>query len=191
MANIKGSQTEKNLLAAFAGESQARNRYTMYAAKAKKDGFEQIAAIFEQTADHERMHAARLFNLLEGGELEITASFPAGVVGDTIDNLKESAAGEHYENSDMYPTFAKVAREEGFEGAARLFDNIAKAEVFHERRYKALIDKIAADKVFKSDSEVVWRCRKCGYEHTGSEAPGVCPTCAHPQAHFELACECM
>jgi rubrerythrin len=186
MTNLKGSLTEKNLLAAFAGESQARNRYTYFASQAKKDGFVQIQSIFEETANQEKEHAKRLFKFLEGGEVEIKAGFPAGVIGSTQDNLKASADGEHYEHTEMYPDFAKTAREEGFEAIATVFESIAVAEKQHEKRYLDLAANIEAGRVFKRDTEVVWRCRNCGYLHTGNEAPEVCPACAHPRAHFEL-----
>jgi len=188
MASIKGTQTEKNILTAFAGESQARNRYTYYAGQAKKEGFEQIAAIFEETANHEKEHAKRLFKMLEGGEVEIVGAFPAGTIGTTEDNLKAAAAGEHHETVSMYPDFAKVAREEGFEGIAKVFESIAVAEAYHERRYLGLADQVAAGTVFSKDKTVVWKCRNCGYNHEGPEAPQVCPACAHPQAHFEVLC---
>lgn len=183
---LKGSKTEVNLLTAFAGESQARNRYTYAAAKAKKEGFEQISFIFEETANQEKEHAKRLFKFLEGGEVSITASFPAGVIGSTVENLKEAAGGEHHEWSEMYPSFAKIARSEGFEDIAKVFEAIAIAEKQHEKRYLALKSNIESGKVFKRDSKVVWRCRNCGYLHTGNEAPDTCPACAHPKAHFEL-----
>jgi len=186
MPSLKGTQTEKNLLTAFAGESQARNRYTYFASKARKEGFVQMAHIFQETADQEKEHAKRLFKFLEGGELEISAAFPAGVIGDTLANLKASAAGEHYEQTEMYPSFAKVAREEGFEEIAVVFESIAVAERFHEKRFNALAANIEAGRVFKRDKPVVWRCRNCGYLHEGTEAPEKCPACAHPQAHFEL-----
>jgi len=186
MTDLKGSLTEKNLLTAFAGESQARNRYTYFASQAKKDGFVQIQSIFEETANQEKEHAKRLFKFLEGGEVEIKASFPAGVVGSTQENLKASAAGEHYEHTEMYPGFAKTAREEGFEAIATVFEAIAVAEKQHEKRYLDLAANIEAGRVFKRDTEVVWRCRNCGYLHVGNEAPQACPACAHPQAHFEL-----
>lgn len=183
---LKGSKTEVNLLTAFAGESQARNRYTYAAAKAKKEGFEQISFIFEETANQEKEHAKRLFKFLEGGEVSITASFPAGVIGSTVENLQEAAGGEHHEWSEMYPSFAKIARSEGFEDIAKVFEAIAIAEKQHEKRYLALKSNIESGKVFKRDSKVVWRCRNCGYLHTGNEAPDTCPACAHPKAHFEL-----
>ena len=186
MAELKGTQTEKNILTAFAGESQARNRYTYFAGKAKKEGFVQISAIFEETANQEKEHAKRLFKLLEGGEVEITGSFPAGVIGSTVENLKGSAEGEHYEHTEMYPGFAKIAREEGLNNIATIFESIAVAEKQHEKRYNDLIVNIEAGRVFKRDSEVVWRCRNCGYIHIGTEAPDKCPACDHPQAHFEL-----
>ena len=186
MTDLKGSLTEKNLLTAFAGESQARNRYTYFASQAKKDGFVQIQSIFEETANQEKEHAKRLFKFLEGGEVEIKAGFPAGVIATTRDNLKASAAGEHYEHTEMYPGFAKTAREEGFEAIAAVFESIAVAEKQHEKRYLDLAANIEAGRVFKRDTEVVWRCRNCGYLHTGNEAPEVCPACAHPRAHFEL-----
>ena len=186
MSNLKGTHTEKNILTAFAGESQARNRYTFFASKAKKEGFVQIASIFEETADQEKEHAKRLFKLLEGGEVEVTAGFPAGVIGSTLENLKASAAGENFEHTEMYPTFAKTARAEGFDAIADIFEAIAVAEKQHEKRYLDLAANIEADRVFKRDEEVVWRCRNCGYLHTGKEAPDLCPACAHPQAYFEL-----
>jgi len=183
---LKGSQTEKNLLTAFAGESQARNRYTYFASKAKKEGFVQISTIFEETANQEKEHAKRYFKFLEGGEVEVTAAFPAGVIGSTLENLKAAAAGEHYEHTEMYPGFANKAREEGFEAIAGAFEAISVAEKQHEKRYNDVAANIEADRVFKRDTEVVWRCRNCGYLHTGKEAPEVCPACVHPQAHFEL-----
>jgi len=186
VTDLKGSLTEKNLLTAFAGESQARNRYTYFASQAKKDGFVQIQSIFEETANQEKEHAKRLFKFLEGGEVEIKAGFPAGVIANTRDNLKASAAGEHYEHTEMYPGFAKTAREEGFEAIAAVFESIAVAEKQHEKRYLDLAANIEAGRVFKRDTEVVWRCRNCGYLHTGNEAPEVCPACAHPRAHFEM-----
>lgn len=183
---LKGSQTEINLLTAFSGESQARNRYTYYASKAKNEGFIQISAIFEETANQEKEHAKRLFKFLKGGEVEITASFPAGVVGSTAENLKAAAAGEHYEHTEMYPGFAKVARKEGFDDIADVFESIAVAEKQHEKRYLELRDNILEGRVFKRDQAVVWRCRNCGYLHEGTDAPKCCSACAHPQAHFEL-----
>ena len=186
MGNLKGTQTEKNILAAFAGESQARNRYTYFASQAKKDGYVQISEIFTETANQEKEHAKRLFKLLEGGEVEVAAAFPAGVIGTTIDNLKESAAGENYEYTDMYPGFAKTAAEEGFAEIAEIFKAIAVAEKQHEKRYLALAANIANNTVFKKDQSVVWQCRNCGYLHEGDSAPEECPACAHAQAHFEL-----
>jgi rubrerythrin len=186
MASLKGTQTEKNLLTAFSGESQARNRYTYFASKAKKEGYVQISEIFTETANQEKEHAKRLFKFLEGGEVEITGAFPAGIIGTTLENLKDSAAGEHYEQTVMYPEFAKTAREEGFDNLAEVFEAIAVAEKQHEKRYADLAANIEAGKVFKRDAKVTWRCRNCGYLHEGSEAPEVCPACDHPQAHFEL-----
>ncbi len=186
MKALGGTQTEKNLLTAFAGESQARNRYSYFASQAKKDGYEQISFIFEETANQEKEHAKRLFKLLEGGEVEITGSFPAGVIGSTLENLKAAAQGENHEYREMYPGFAKTAREEGFNDIADIFEAIAVAEKQHEKRYNALAANIKGGKVFKKDKQVVWRCRNCGYLHTGTEAPEECPACAHPQAHFEL-----
>lgn len=186
MASVKGSQTEKNLLGSFAGESQARNRYTYFAGQARKDGFVQIADIFEETANQEKEHAKRFFKFLEGGEVEIVAAFPAGVIGTTLENLKASAAGEHYEHTELYPGFAAVARDEGFEAAAMIWDNVSVAEKQHEKRYIELAGNIEADRVFKREQAVVWRCRNCGYLYEGLEAPEMCPACAHPKAHFEL-----
>jgi len=186
MGNLKGTQTEKNILTAFAGESQARNRYTYFASQAKKDGYVQIQEIFTETANQEKEHAKRLFKLLEGGEVEVAAAFPAGVIGTTLDNLKESAGGENYEYTDMYPGFAKIAVEEGFEEIAEIFKAIAVAEKQHEKRYLALAANIANNTVFKKDQSVVWQCRNCGYLHEGDSAPEECPACAHAQAHFEL-----
>jgi len=183
---LKGSQTEKNLLAGFAGESQARNRYSYFASQAKKEGYVQIAAIFEETANQEKEHAKREFKFLEGGEVEITAAFPAGVIGSTLENLKAAAAGEHYETTEMYPGFAYVAEKEGFDEIARVFRNIAVAEKRHEERYLALAKNIDDGVVFKRGEPVRWVCRNCGYVHEGPEAPNVCPACAHPQAHFEM-----
>lgn len=184
--SIKGTETEKNILKAFAGESQARNRYTYFASKAKKEGYVQISNIFKETADQEKEHAKRLFKLLEGGELEITAGFPAGMIGTTEENLKESAGGENFEWTEMYPGFAKIAREEGFKEIADIFEAIAVAEKQHEKRYEALLNNINAGRVFKRDDVVIWRCQNCGYLHEGNEAPDMCAACAHPKAHFEL-----
>ena len=185
MSKLKGSATERNIMTAFAGESQARNRYTYFASQAKKDGHEQIAAAFEETANQEKEHAKRLFKLLEGGEVEITAAFPAGVIANTLENLKASAAGENHEHTQMYPDFAKIARQEGLDGTAALFEAIAVAEKQHEKRYLDFAANIEAGRVFKRDERVTWRCRNCGYLHQGNEALKVCPACAHPQAHFE------
>ncbi|ERP31155.1 rubrerythrin [Chitinivibrio alkaliphilus] len=186
MASLKGTQTEKNLLTAFAGESQARNRYTYFASQAKKEGYVQIADIFSETADQEKEHAKRFFKFLEGGELEVQASFPAGVVGTTLENLKAAAAGENEEWTHMYPEFARVAREEGFTGVAAVFDAVVVAERQHEKRYLDLAKNIEEGTVFKKGETVIWRCRNCGYLHEGTDAVKVCPACAHPQAHFEL-----
>ena len=184
--SLKGTHTEKNLLAAFAGESQARNRYTYFASQAKKEGLVQISAIFEETANQEKEHAKRLFKFLEGGETQITAGFPAGVIGTTVENLKASAAGENYEHTEMYPGFAERAKKEGFDAIAAVFLAIAVAEKQHEKRYNDLAANIGAGRVFKRDAETVWRCRNCGYLHIGKAAPEACPACAHPQAYFEL-----
>ena len=186
MSDLQGSKTEKNLVAAFAGESQARNRYTYFADKALSEGLVQISDIFTETANHEREHAKRLFKYLEGGAVEITGAFPAGVIGTTSDNLKAGAAGEHYEHTIMYPEFAATAKEEGFNVIAAVFLSIAVAEKQHEKRYNDLTANIEAGRVFKRDSAVVWRCRNCGFIHEGTGAPGKCPACDHPQAHFEL-----
>ncbi len=186
MAILKGSQTEKNILTAFAGESQARNRYAFYSKKAKKDGFVQISQIFDETAAQEKAHASRLFKLLEGGEVQVTAAFPAGVVGETYDNLMDAAAGERYEHTEMYPGFAKVALDEGFEVAAMVMESIAVAEAQHEKRYVELAGNIKADRVFKREQAAKWRCINCGYIAEALEAPEMCPACAHPQAYFEL-----
>jgi rubrerythrin len=186
MANLKGTRTEKNLLTAFAGESQARNRYTYFASTAKKEGYVQMSDIFTETANQEKEHAKRLFKFLQGGEVEILAAFPAGAIGTTLENLKAAAAGEHHECVEMYPEYAKIAREEGFNDIAAVMEAIAVAERQHENRYLALAANIEAGRVFKRDGKVTWRCRNCGYLHEGNDAPGTCPACAHPQAHFEL-----
>jgi len=187
MANLKGTETEKNLLKAFAGESQARNRYTYFASLAKKEGFVQMAHIFEETADQEKEHAKRLFKFLKSGEeIEITAAFPAGAMKATVENLEASAAGEHYEHTTMYPEFAETAKKEGFDAIADVFLAIAVAEKQHEKRFLDLKANIENDTVFKRDAKVTWRCRNCGYLHEGNEAPDVCPACAHAKAHFEL-----
>jgi len=189
MADLKGSRTEKNLLTAFAGESQARNRYAFFASKAKKEGFIQIAYIFDETANHEKEHAKRLFKFLKGGEVEIQVAFPAGVIGSTAENLRAAAGGEHHEWENMYPEFTRVAREEGFETIAKTFEAIAVAEKQHEKRYLGLLTNVEEGSVFKKNKAVIWRCRNCGYLHDGKEAPAVCLACAHPQAHFELLAE--
>lgn len=189
MPTLKGTQTEKNLLAAFAGESQARNRYSFFASQARREGYEQIAAIFAETAENEKEHAKRLFKFLEGGEVQIQASFPAGVIGDTASNLEAAAKGENYEHTQMYPEFARVAREEGFPEIAAVFEAIAVAEREHERRYRALLENIREGKVFRKDRPVKWRCRNCGYVHEGTEAPERCPSCDHPRAYFEVLAE--
>ena len=186
MGDLSGTQTEKNILTAFAGESQARNRYTYFASKAKKEGYAQISAIFEETANQEKEHAKRLFKFLEGGALEVAAAFPAGVIGSTVENLLASAAGENEEHSEMYPGFAETARQEGLEEYAKVFEAIAVAEKQHEKTYLALAANIENDRVFKRDVSATWRCRNCGYTHEGTEAPDSCPACDHPQAHFEL-----
>lgn len=186
MKSVKGTQTEKNLLAAFAGESQARNRYTYFVSAAKKEGYVQISQVFEETANQEKEHAKRLFKFLEGGEVEITAGFPAGVIGTTEENLKAAAAGENYEWTDMYPSFAQVAEKEGFRDIAAVFNAIAVAEKQHEKRYNDLRANIEAGKVFKKDKSVTWRCINCGYLYEGTEPPKQCPACAHPQSFFEL-----
>jgi rubrerythrin len=183
---LKGSKTANNLMAAFAGESQARNRYTYFASKAKKEGFVQVSGIFEETANQEKEHAKRLFKLMAGGDQEITGSFPFGIIGSTVDNLKAAAGGENHEWTDMYPSFAKVALEEGFDEIATVFEAIAVAEKQHEKRYLALAKNIDDGTVFKKDKPVVWRCINCGYVHEGNEAPEMCPACAHPQAYFEV-----
>jgi rubrerythrin len=187
--NLKGSKTEKNILTAFAGESQARNRYSYFASQAKKEGLVQMSLIFEETANQEKEHAKRLFKLLQGGELEIQAAFPAGVIGTTADNLKESAGGEHYEWEEMYPGFAKTAREEGLEDIAKIFESIAVAEKQHEKRYLSLLANLKEGKVFKKEKSVVWRCINCGYLHEGNEAPEECPACAHPRDYYEVLAE--
>ena len=187
--DLKGSKTEKNLLTAFAGESQARNRYTYAASKARKEGFVQIAQIFEETANQEKEHAKRFFSFLKGGEVEIQCAFPAGVVGSTAENLKAAAAGEHFEWTEMYPGYGKVAKEEGFDAVSVLFEKISIAEKQHEKRYLGLLANVEAGTVFKKGTPVVWRCLNCGYLHEGTEAPDSCPACAHPQAHFELLAE--
>jgi rubrerythrin len=190
MKNMKGSKTEKNLLTAFAGESMARNRYTYFAEKAKEEGYIQIADIFLETAEHEKEHAKRFFSFLEGGDVEITGAFPAGfpssVVGSTLENLRAAAGGENHEWTEMYPGFAKTAKEEGFDAVAKVFEFVSKSESFHEKRYNALIENLVNDLVFKKDKSVMWRCRNCGFTHEGMEAPAACPACAKPRAYFQL-----
>lgn len=184
--SLKGTQTEKNILTAFIGESQARNKYTYFAAQAKKEGFVQISKIFEETANHEKEHAKRLFKMLEGGDVEITGSFPAGTVGTTAENLKKAAGGENYEYTVMYPEFAETAKTEGFPEIAEVFMSIAVAEEYHEDRYLKLLSNVEALQVFKRAETKVWRCQNCGYLHEGTSAPDTCPACAHAIAHFEL-----
>ena len=184
--SIKGTQTEKNLLTSFAGESQARMRYTYFASVAKKEGYEQISAIFTETADQEKEHAKRMFKFLEGGMVEITASYPAGVIGNTLEDLRAAAAGEHEEWSLDYPHFADVAEQEGFPMIAAMYRNISIAEKGHEERYLAFVNNIENMTVFAKEGEVVWQCRNCGYITVGKEAPEVCPACLHPQAYFEV-----
>lgn len=189
MKSVKGTKTEKNLLAAFAGESQARNRYTYFASAAKKEGYEQIAAIFLETAENEKEHAKRFFKFLEGGEVEITASYPAGVIGTTAENLKEAAEGENMEHTKLYPEAARVAEEEGFKDIAFLFRKVAEVEVHHEQRYLMLLKNLKEGRVFKRETKEKWICRNCGYVHEGNEPPDKCPTCEHPRAYFELLCD--
>ena len=189
MARLKGTRTEKNLLTAFAGESQARNRYTYFAGVARSEGYDRIRAVFEETADQEKEHAKRLFKLLEGGEVEIQAAYPAGVIGTTAENLEAAAGGEYYEWNEMYPSFAKAAREEGFGEIAGIFEAIAVAEKQHEKRYRGLLANVKAGTVFKRDNPVVWRCRNCGYLYEGLEAPDRCPACDPPRPYYELLCE--
>lgn len=186
MASLKGTQTEKNLTGAFAGESQARNRYTYFASKAKAEGYIQISQIFEETANQEKEHAKRFFSFLEGGDVEIQAAFPAGVVGTTAENLKAAAAGEHFEWSELYPGFAKIATDEGFPAVAAVFEAISVAEKQHDKRYSDLAANVEGGKVFKKDAAAVWRCINCGYIYEGAEAPKACPACAHPLAYYEL-----
>jgi rubrerythrin len=189
MKSIKGTHTEKNLLLSFAGESQARNRYTYFASQAKKEGYEQISAAFLETAEQEKEHAKRFFEFLEGGEVEITGAFPAGVIGDTKANLAAAAAGERHENTKMYPDFSRIAKEEGFATVASVFDHVAVAEKGHEMRYRAFLENLEKGHVFKRDKPIRWRCRNCGYIHEGKEPPEKCPACAHPQAFFEILVE--
>ena len=187
--SVKGTQTEKNILAAFAGESQARNRYSYYASQAKKEGYVQMSAIFEETANQEKEHAKRLFKFMTGGEADVAAAFPFGTIGSTLENLRAGADGENYEHTTMYPEFAGIAEEEGFPAIAATFRAIAVAEKQHEKRYLGLARNIETDQVFRKPEPVVWRCRNCGYLHEGTEAPGSCPACIHPQAHFEVLAE--
>ncbi len=187
--DLKGSKTEKNLLTAFAGESQARNRYTYFASKARKEGYVQISEIFQETADNEKEHAKRFFKFLEGGEVEISGTFPAGVIGSTAENLKGAAAGENEEHTKLYPEAARIAEEEGFNEVAAVFRSIAAVEKHHEERYLALLKNIEEGKVFKKDKNTEWKCGNCGYVHEGDSAPEKCPACDHPQAHFEVLCD--
>ncbi|HUJ88739.1 MAG TPA: rubrerythrin family protein [Syntrophorhabdales bacterium] len=189
MKSVKGTKTEHNLLAAFAGESQARNRYTYFASEAKKQGYEQVSSFFLDTAENEKEHAKRFFQFLEGSDLEITASYPAGMIADTLTNLKNAAAGENLEWTTLYPEFARVAKEEGLHDVAVVFNSIMVAEKQHEKRYLGLMANIQKGKVFKKDTAVTWRCRNCGYVHEGAGAPEACPACAHPQAYYELLAE--
>ena len=186
MKSIKGTKTEKNILTAFIGESQARNKYTYFSSIAAKEGYKQIAAIFEETANHEKEHAKRLFKFLEGGDVEITATFPAGTLGSTMENLKKAAGGEHYEYTTMYPEFAATAEQEGFKDIAVILKSIAVAERYHESRYLKLLKNLEEGKAFKSDGKVRWKCRNCGYIHEGTSALEKCPACDHPKDHFEL-----
>ncbi|MBN1766167.1 MAG: rubrerythrin family protein [Sedimentisphaerales bacterium] len=183
---IKGTQTEKNLLTSFAGESQARNRYTYFASQARKEGFVQISAIFSETADQEKEHAKRMFKFLQGGEVEIAACFPAGIIGTTAENLEAAAAGEHHEHTKMYPDFAKVAEKEGFKDVANMYRAVSVSEKRHEKRYLKLLANIKNNEVFKRPRKVTWVCRNCGYVHVGQTAPMLCPACLHPQAHYEI-----
>ena len=187
--SIKGSETEKNLLAAFAGESQARNRYTYFASAARKEGFEQIANFFLETAENEKEHAKVFFKHMEGGDVVITAGYPAGIIGDTKANLEAAAAGEQMEWTTIYHNFASVAKEEGFPEIARSFEQIAKVEKFHERRYRKLAENIAGGEVFKKKSTTKWHCINCGYVHEGTEPPNACPACLHPKSYYEVLAE--
>jgi len=189
MAKLKGSKTEKNLLAAFAGESQARNRYTYFSSVAKTEGFEQISGIFQETADNEKEHAKVFFKHLEGGDVTIEAMYPAGKIGTTAENLLAAAEGEKLEWGTLYPNFEKVAREEGFDKVAESFKEIAEVEAQHEKRYRKVLENVENKTVFKKDKVVKWKCRNCGYVHEGKEAPKVCPACKHPQSYYELLCE--
>jgi rubrerythrin len=186
---LKGSRTEKNLLAAFAGESQARNRYTFFASVAKKEGYEQISAIFQETANNEKEHAELFFKLLKGGTVEITASYPAGIVGATAENLEAAAEGEKLEWGTLYPDFAEMAENEGFKEVAGTFSMVAKVEYFHERRFRKLLANVEQGKVFKKDASIKWKCRNCGYVYEGKEAPESCPVCDHARSYFEVWCE--
>lgn len=185
MKSVKGTKTEQNLLKSFAGESQARNRYTFFASVAKKEGYEQIAGVFMETAEQEKEHAKRFFKFLEGGMVEITSTYPAGIIGTTEQNLEAAAAGENEEWVELYPEFADVADAEGFPAIAKVFREIAKVEAEHEKRYRTLLARVKEGSVFKREEEIVWQCRNCGYVHVGKEAPQACPACAHPQAYFE------
>jgi rubrerythrin len=186
MRSLKGTQTEQNLLKSFAGESQARNRYTYFAGVARKEGYVQIGDIFEETSNQEKEHAERFFKFLEGGDLKIMASFPAGKIGTTAENLLAAAMGEHEEYSDLYPSFAAIAKEEGFSQIAGVWGFISVAEKQHEKRYRDLLANLESGRVFKRNEDSVWRCRNCGYLHSHKEAPQTCPACTHPQAYFEL-----
>ncbi|HDQ16340.1 MAG TPA: rubrerythrin family protein [Bacteroidetes bacterium] len=189
MVNIKGTETEKNLLAAFAGESQARNRYTFFASKAKKEGYEQIAAIFQETADNEKEHAEVFFKYLKGGDVKITAEYPAGLIGSTEKNLLAAAEGEKLEWGTLYPNFAKIAEKEIFPEIAKSFKEISEVEEYHEKRYRKLLQNVKKKQVFKREKVIKWKCRNCGYVHEGKEAPKVCPACKHPQSYYEMWCE--
>jgi len=186
---FKGSRTEKNVLAAFAGESQARTRYTFFASAARKEGYEQIAGIFEETSDNEKEHAKLFFTHLKGGTAEITASYPAGIIGSTAENLRAAAEGEKLEWGTLYPGFAETAEQEGFMDVAKTFRSVAKVEAYHERRYRKLLANVEASKVFKRDAPTKWKCRNCGFVFEGSEAPEKCPVCSHPRSYFEIWCE--
>jgi rubrerythrin len=189
LMEFKGSRTEKNLLAAFAGESQARTRYTFFTSVAKKEGYEQIAAIFQETSDNEKEHAQLFFKHLQGGMVEITTAYPAGVIASTAENLKAAAEGEKLEWGTLYPNFGEIAEEEGFSEVARTFRAVAKVEAYHERRYLKLLENVNQGKVFKKDTSVKWKCRNCGFVYEGSEAPEKCPVCSHPRSYFEVWCE--
>ncbi len=189
MKSVKGTKTEQHLLEAFAGESQARTRYTFFASQAKKEGYEQISGFFMETAENEKEHAKRFFKFLEGGDVEITATFPAGKIGTTAENLKAAAMGENEEHTKLYPEAARVAEEEGFSDVAFLFRKVAEVEKHHEERYLALLKNIEDGSVFKKDEKILWKCRNCGYIHEGDSAPDKCPACQHPQAHFEVLCD--